>query len=67
MAPHDYKSSLAYGMGGVSGFDYNETICVSPDMCVDDFRMMLVVHQTGMGGMPVDGIVGLCPMPVSGS
>lgn len=67
LSPKQNKVNLSYGMGGVSGYQYNETICVPGSFCVHNFRMMLGIHQKGMNAVQASGLIGLCPMAQYGS
>ena len=49
-------------MGGVYGYNQNETICLTNRFCAHDFDMILAVEQIGMSTVNISGILGLNPM-----
>jgi hypothetical protein len=52
---------LHYGSGSAYGYNAHDSVCISETVCADDFSLMVVGDQSGLGGLAASGIVGLSP------
>ena len=58
-------SERTYGSVRIEGYEWQDDVCLSEALCINDFKFFLIYLQQGRSGFngikePVDGILGMC-------